>query len=158
MASGRCTRSRARQVVQEMEKGFTFAGRLLAWCKLGLVSTPKPIVYTQQAGRASLNPLESSRFPMHLHWNFGAASPAADQRRLVNADWLIRLRWVAMVGQLATVVIVRFVLGVEIWLIPLLVLIGMTAVSNVAFSRWFAHAGRAPIPIPLLPGTAYWAA
>lgn len=61
-----------------------------------------------------------------------------------NARWLLRLRWVAIVGQLATVGFVVLVLGLPLRPQPLLLLIAATAVSNVAFQGWLY--GRAAAP------------
>ena len=55
-----------------------------------------------------------------------------DQRLLINAAWLIKLRWVAVVGQLTTIMIVQRVLRVEIPIAPLLVLVGMTALLGLS--------------------------
>ena len=65
-------------------------------------------------------------------------------RFLLNASWLIKLRWVAVVGQLMTVAGVILLLNIPIpmlWAIA--VVITLTAVSNlflaVWFSRWERH-------------------
>jgi len=55
---------------------------------------------------------------------------------LVGAAELVRLRWVAVIGQLVTVVVVRFGLGIELPMVPLSCLILLTAASNVTFAAW----------------------
>ncbi len=62
--------------------------------------------------------------------------PTADERLYINAVWLLSLRWVAVIGQLATITVVHLGLGVEIALAPLLVAVGVTALSNLAFGAW----------------------
>jgi two-component system sensor histidine kinase RegB len=55
----------------------------------------------------------------------------ADHRAEISLDWLIRLRWGAVGGQLVTVGVARLLLGDELPLARLLVLIAMSAGSNV---------------------------
>ena len=59
-------------------------------------------------------------------------------RFLLNASWLIKLRWVAVVGQLATVIAARSVFDIQ-WpvLFTILVVIGLTASSNIFLTYWF---------------------
>ncbi|MBP85227.1 MAG: histidine kinase [Planctomycetaceae bacterium] len=54
----------------------------------------------------------------------------------VNASWLLRLRWVAVVGQLITVATAVFVVGVQLAVTPLLSVIAFTAITNIAFALW----------------------
>jgi two-component system, sensor histidine kinase RegB len=49
----------------------------------------------------------------------------------INFDWLIRLRWAAIGGQLITIAAVHFGMGLEIPLMLLLVLVGVEITSNV---------------------------
>ena len=49
----------------------------------------------------------------------------------INYGWLIRLRWSMVVGQLAAIVGVRFLLGLPLPLSPLLAIVAIEAVSNV---------------------------
>ncbi len=53
-----------------------------------------------------------------------------------NAALLLRLRWVAVLGQLATIAIAQFLLRVELPLAPLLAIISLTAFTNVLFAWW----------------------
>jgi two-component system sensor histidine kinase RegB len=60
---------------------------------------------------------------------FAAAERDPDR---INFDWLIRLRWAAIGGQLITIGCVYFAMQLAIPLVPLLVLVGIEASSNVA--------------------------
>ena len=62
----------------------------------------------------------------------------------VNASWLLRLRWVAVVGQVLTIAVARFVIQVELATIPLLLVVGFTALSNVTFAYWLRTHIRLP--------------
>jgi len=53
-----------------------------------------------------------------------------------DAAWLLRLRCLAVVGQLATIFVVYWLLDVDLSLVALLALIGVTAASNLAFAIW----------------------
>lgn len=64
------------------------------------------------------------------------------ERLLVNVVWLIRLRWVAVVGQFITIGVASIAFRIELQLIPLLLVVGLTGVSNFAFSVWFAQQMR----------------
>jgi two-component system sensor histidine kinase RegB len=65
-------------------------------------------------------------------------------RLKVNESWLLRLRWVAVVGQLLTVAAAALLLRADLPLAPLLVIILATAVSNAGFAIWLRR-GR-PLP------------
>jgi two-component system sensor histidine kinase RegB len=63
-------------------------------------------------------------------------------RLAVNAVWLLRLRWVAVVGQLITIGVAILVLKVELRALPLLAIVVFTAASNSAFAFWLrSHPG-----------------
>ncbi|HUG66127.1 MAG TPA: HAMP domain-containing sensor histidine kinase [Pirellulaceae bacterium] len=72
----------------------------------------------------------------------------ADARQIdrleVNASWLLRLRWVAVIGQLLTIAVAGFVIHVELKTIPLLLVVSFTAISNVAFAYWLRTHTRLP--------------
>lgn len=53
-----------------------------------------------------------------------------------NAALLLRLRWVAVVGQLATIAFAHFALHVELPLAPLGAIVILTAITNLAFASW----------------------
>ncbi len=57
-------------------------------------------------------------------------------RMAVNASWLLRLRWVAVAGQLVTVGFVVLILGVQLPLAPVLFVVAFTAATNVGFALW----------------------
>jgi two-component system, sensor histidine kinase RegB len=50
----------------------------------------------------------------------------------INFDWLVRLRWAAIGGQLITIAAVHFAMGLEIPIVPLLALVGIEIGSNLA--------------------------
>ncbi len=61
-------------------------------------------------------------------------------RLLVNATWIIKLRWLAVTGQLLTIAAVVFGLGIELrmtW--ALLIVILATAVSNLLLMVWLRY-------------------
>ena len=63
-------------------------------------------------------------------------------RLAVNAIWLLRLRWVAVVGQLITIGVAILVLRVELRALPLLAIVAFTAATNTVFALWLrSHAG-----------------
>ncbi|MDQ3329871.1 MAG: ATP-binding protein, partial [Planctomycetota bacterium] len=53
-----------------------------------------------------------------------------------GASWLVQLRWAAAIGQLITIAFVRLVLGVPLPVGPLLTVVGITALSNLALAIW----------------------
>lgn len=57
-------------------------------------------------------------------------------RLAVNASWLLRLRWVAVVGQLATIACAALLYQVALPLAELLTIVGLTAASNAAVELW----------------------
>lgn len=61
-------------------------------------------------------------------------------RLLVNASWIIKLRWLAVVGQLLTIGAVIFGLGIELQMTwALLAVISATAFSNLLLMVWLRH-------------------
>lgn len=55
---------------------------------------------------------------------------------LDTAIWYLQLRWVAVAGQLLTMAVVTLILKTEIPVARLLMLIGITALSNAAYAFW----------------------
>ena len=66
-------------------------------------------------------------------------SPSNQSERLaINAVWFAKLRWVAMVGQLVTVGFVAGPLEIETPIQPILILIGVTGITNLLFAWWIS--------------------
>ena len=66
-------------------------------------------------------------------------------RLYVNAVWLLRLRWVAAAGQLATIGVVHGIADISLPLGPLLTIIGITIVTNIGLHLWltrFEHSAQ----------------
>ena len=59
-------------------------------------------------------------------------------REAVRGDllWLVTLRWCAIVGQLATIALVRWGMQIALPLAPLLIIVGLEAAANLAFTFW----------------------
>ncbi|HEX6986320.1 MAG TPA: hypothetical protein VF170_13140, partial [Planctomycetaceae bacterium] len=53
-----------------------------------------------------------------------------------GASWLVQLRWVAVAGQLVTIEFARYALGVSLPTGPLLTVVTVTALSNLALATW----------------------
>lgn len=69
----------------------------------------------------------------------GLATPAAQvdvETRRIHLAWLVRLRWGAMFGQLLTVALVNYGLGIPLPMIPVLCVIAAEGASNVACMFW----------------------
>lgn len=67
----------------------------------------------------------------------------ADRVR-INVAWLIALRWVAILGQLITILTVSEGLGVDLPLVALMTIVGFTATTNVGLMiarRWLGGGG-----------------
>jgi two-component system sensor histidine kinase RegB len=58
-------------------------------------------------------------------------------RNWVNIQWLARLRWAETAGQAATVLVGQFLLGGTLPIAPLLAVIGVGLVSNLALEMYF---------------------
>jgi two-component system sensor histidine kinase RegB len=68
-------------------------------------------------------------------------TPAAGSAHRINFSWLIRLRWGALVGQVATILVVERILGIDVPLGPLAVVVAIEALINVAATLWL-RSGR----------------
>lgn len=68
--------------------------------------------------------------------------PFIASANLGTSAWLLRLRWFAVVGQLATVTVAVVAAGIHVPLIPLLTLIAVTAISNAVYGIWLGRANR----------------
>lgn len=62
------------------------------------------------------------------------SDPYLEPRIEGNAPWLIRLRWVAAIGQLATIAVATLVFRVRLPLIPLIAVVAITALTNLLFA------------------------
>jgi two-component system, sensor histidine kinase RegB len=74
-------------------------------------------------------------------WEGGDAAATPDG---INLSWLVRLRWGAVVGQLLTIGVVDRVMGIRLPLTPLLGVVGLEAVSNLALMLWLRERRRVP--------------
>ncbi|TWT85224.1 Sensor histidine kinase RegB [Posidoniimonas polymericola] len=66
----------------------------------------------------------------------GELSHSDAERLAINAAWLAKLRWVAVAGQLATILIAAGPLGVKLPFWPLLGMAALTAGTNAVFWAW----------------------
>ena len=64
--------------------------------------------------------------------------PTSTHRFSVNVNWLIKLRWVAVIGQMLTIAGAMIGVGIQLTLWPLGIVIGLTAVSNLLLMFWFS--------------------
>src|SRR5690349_3154188 len=64
-----------------------------------------------------------------------SGDPAATQNMLL----LIQLRWIAVAGQVATIVFVEFVLGISLPLLPMAVIIAALIALNLASIVWLRN-------------------
>lgn len=64
-----------------------------------------------------------------------AASP-----HLINFTWLVRLRWVAVTGQILTTLSAEWLLALQLPLGPIFAVIGTALASNVFFTLWTRRA------------------
>ena len=66
--------------------------------------------------------------------------PRETHRFIVNASWLIKLRWFAVAGQMLAVMAVIFLFAIKIEMLwALWSVIGVTAFSNLVLSLWFSR-------------------
>jgi two-component system sensor histidine kinase RegB len=72
-----------------------------------------------------------------------AAAGSRATRLAVSLPWLRYLRWGGVVGQLVTVAVGHWTLGVELPVVPVVALIGVTVLSNVALGRRLDRGGTA---------------
>ncbi len=62
--------------------------------------------------------------------------PVLEPRHGINLSWLSTLRWGALAGQLATIVVVDRIMGIALPLAPLAVVLAIGVVSNLALNSW----------------------
>ncbi|MDG2015006.1 MAG: ATP-binding protein [Pirellulaceae bacterium] len=61
------------------------------------------------------------------------------ERVAVNVGWLIKLRWVAVVGQFVTILGASLFLGIKLLIWPVFVVIGLTILSNALLIYWMGR-------------------
>ncbi len=66
--------------------------------------------------------------------------PLIAPAHLGTSSWLWRLRWFAVFGQLATILVAVFVANYPVPLYPLLALVAVTAISNASYGMWLRRA------------------
>ncbi|QDV82863.1 sensor histidine kinase [Stieleria magnilauensis] len=64
------------------------------------------------------------------------AIPLIPAARLGSSAWLLHLRSFAVAGQLVTILFAGWGIGVQLPYVPLLALVGLTAVTNVIYGIW----------------------
>ncbi len=84
---------------------------------------------------------------MPLSIDYDGRSEHADARRL-RLDTLVRLRWLAVAGQVATIIGVHFALGFTLPIEACLIVIGLSAVLNISLRT------RYPVSVRLEDGAA----
>lgn len=65
-------------------------------------------------------------------WPAVSPSSLAEDRAEVSLHWLVRLRWGAVAASLLVVVVAQAVFGADLPMVPVLALLGVTAVTNLA--------------------------
>ncbi len=74
-----------------------------------------------------------------------AARPPQDTTGMRNMQQLIQLRWIAVVGQIVTISLVHYGLGIPLPLEPMLVALAVLAAFNAASTlRWRRHGADVP--------------
>lgn len=71
-----------------------------------------------------------------------ALSHVRRERVTLNFSWLLKLRWAAVLGQLFTVVVVHYGIGVDVRRAEILGIISIAAVTNLFLVWWFARNTR----------------
>ena len=66
-----------------------------------------------------------------------AASDFRHPRRYVRLDTILRLRWLAVLGQLAAIFVVRQGLEFDVEVVPCLTIIGLSALLNLTLQIAF---------------------
>lgn len=54
----------------------------------------------------------------------------------INLSWLLKLRWGAIAGQIVTILVVHYVLGIALPLTPLFAIVSAELVSNLGCALW----------------------
>ncbi len=72
--------------------------------------------------------------------NSPAPFPDETQSARLTLPWLLLLRWLAVIGQIVTVFVVHYGVGIRLPMPELLVLISFTALTNLALLAWQSRA------------------
>ena len=64
------------------------------------------------------------------------APPAVEQKHAINFEWLITLRWVVIIGQIAIIAAVDRLMGIALPLLPMAGIVALEALSNVGGVLW----------------------
>lgn len=72
------------------------------------------------------------------------AAVAAADAHAINFAWLVRLRWVAVVGQAATILGVSRLPGLRLPVVPLLMVVGVGAATNAVLALRSRHVRSVP--------------
>ena len=73
------------------------------------------------------------------------ANQPQSNRYTINANWLMKLRWVAVVGQVSTIAIVSFGMNISVRTVPLLSALAVTTLTNVIFTLWLSRVKHAEL-------------
>jgi two-component system sensor histidine kinase RegB len=72
----------------------------------------------------------------------GQTSALRAEAHRINFNWLVKLRWVAVTGQVLTTWGARNLLDLPLPVAPLMMLIGATTISNLVFALWSRAGGK----------------
>lgn len=78
------------------------------------------------------------------------------QRILVNLSWLVKLRWVASIGQLLVVLVVHLALQIKIPYAPICGVIALTVLSNLAVIGWYVNLDSKTVGNEKANATSQW--
>ena len=74
---------------------------------------------------------------------------SANGTHAINFSWLLQLRWGAIAGQVALILVVDALLGIDLPLAPLFLCVAIEAISNAAFALRLRRGGEVQ---PWMPG------
>ena len=66
-------------------------------------------------------------------------------RLRINTSWFLKLRWIAVSGQVLTIACTHVILGAELPMAALLTIVGIAAASNVVLELWFHRTIGSPV-------------
>jgi len=73
---------------------------------------------------------------------------AREEAQSINLHWLLRLRWVAIVGQIAVVLGVDLLLGIRLPIVPIVLIIGFEVLSNMLSTAWMQRSVSVSAGVP----------